>query len=236
MTAGYPAEPPPVARRLWRELGGAPHALAPSTRTVVRGSRGICPPGWVGIVRLGSAFLVEAGDADEETLARVLELDDPSDPEQVTSSLQPSRTLGPGQLAYLPPRADVPVPEDGGDLEEVDVAVVRDWLGSLPEHDVAESSIDDMERVLVLWREGRILGAAGHLEWPADIAHIGIVIDPDRRERGNATTLGAAATRRALAAGRHPQWRAAARNEASRATALRIGYREFGRQFSFQLG
>jgi RimJ/RimL family protein N-acetyltransferase len=36
--------------------------------------------------------------------------------------------------------------------------------------------------------------------------------------------------------GRTPQWRAAAWNAASRRVARRIGYREMGRQFSFQLG
>lgn len=231
-----PVEPPPAARRLWCELGGVSDALTPSTRTVVRGSRGICPPGWVGVVRLGTGFLVEAGDADEQTLARILQLDDPSDPEQVGSALEPSRTLGPGQLAYLPPDADVPVREHGEELEEARVATIRDWLESLPQDDVAESSIDEMDRVLVLRRQGRVVGAAGHLDWPADIAHIGIVIDPHDRGHGNALRLGAAATRRAIAAGRHPQWRAAASNEASRAAALRIGYREFGRQFSFRLG
>ena len=234
MASTFPVECPAAARRLWCELGGAPEALAPSTRTVVRGSRGICPPAWVGVVRLGDAFLVEAGTADERTLSQILDLEDPSDPAQVASALQSNQTLGPGQLAYLPEGVQ-PATNDVADIEEVDVAAVRDWLGSLPGDDVAESSIDDMERVLVLRHDGRIAGAAGHLDWPADIAHLGLVVDPIHRGSGYGAVLGAAATRRALAAGRHPQWRAAAWNEPSRATATRIGYREFGRQFSFQI-
>lgn len=229
-------EAPPAARRLWCELARSPDALAPSTRTVVRGSRGICPPGWVGAVRLGSAVLIEAGDADETTLAGLLELDDPSDPDQVSQALSPARTLGPGQLAYLPDASEPPAVESDAEIEEVDVAAIRDWLGSLPEDDFAESSMEDMGDVLALRRDGRIVGAAGHLDWPADVAHIGIVIDPAFRGSGNGVLLGAAATRRAIAAGRYPQWRAAAWNEASRATARRIGYHEFGRQFSFQVG
>lgn len=228
-------EAPRAARRLWGELAGLPADLAPSTRTVVRGSRGICPPGWIGTVRLGSAFLIEAGDADETTLAPILELDDPSDPVQVSRAVNPSQTLGPGQLAYLPDEVGPPTVDAGADIEVVHVGAIRDWLGSLPEDDFAESSMDDMGQVLVLRRDGRIVGAAGHLDWPAAIAHIGIVIDPGFRGSGHGILLGAAATRRAIAAGRYPQWRAAAWNEASRATARRIGYHEFGRQFSFQV-
>ena len=231
----YRGEAPPEARRLWCELAGSPEALAPSTRTVVHGSRGICPAGWVGVVRLGDAFLVEAGDADEPTLARILDLDDPSDPDEVSRALQPVQTLGPGVLAYLPGDA-APAPSTAdADIEEVEIAAVRSWLASLPEDDVAESSVDEMGHLLVLRRAGRIVGAAGHLDWPADIAHLGIVVDPGFRGRGDGVLLGIAATRRAIALGRYPQWRAAAWNEASRAVARRIGYHEFGRQFSFQV-
>lgn len=235
MTSRYPVEAPPAARRLWCELAGAPGALAPSTRTVVRGSQGICPSGWIGVVRLGSAFLVEAGDADETVVARILDLDDPSDPQQVSGTVGPSQTRGPGQLAYLPEGVPPPSVDSDADLELVDVAGIRDWLRALPEDDVAESSVDNMEHALVLRRDGRVVGAAGHLNWPADIAHIGIIVDPAYRGSGNGVLLGTAATQRAITAGRYPQWRAAAWNETSRATGKRIGYHEFGRQFSFSV-
>lgn len=234
MASRYPVEAPPAARRLWCELAGAPEALAPSTRMVVRGSRGICPAGWVGVVRLGSAFVIEAGDADGTTLAKLLDVDDPSDPDQVSRTVGPARTLGPGQLAYLPEGVEPPAVDSDAGIELVEVAAIRDWLGSLPADEVEESSVDDMAHALVLRRDGQIVGAAGHLDWPAEIAHIGIVVDPGFRGRGNGVLLAAAATRRAIAAGRYPQWRAAAWNETSRATGSRIGYHEFGRQFSFQ--
>jgi GNAT superfamily N-acetyltransferase len=227
---------PDEARRLWRTLASTEDALRPATTTVVHGSRGIAPEGWTGIVRLGDAYLIEAGDADAAVLDLLRNLDDPSDPEQVTCSLRPVRTLGPGELAYLPVGAEVADVVHEGDLREVSVASLRGWLDSLPEDDVEESSVREMDQVLVLCRGEDPLGAAGHLDWPARIGHVGVLVAPTARSEGVGGCLGAAATRRVLEHGRTPQWRAAAWNAASRRVARRIGYREMGRQFSFQLG
>lgn len=168
-------------------------------------------------------------------MSRLLELDDPSDPDQVARTVSLGQTLGPGQLAYLPEGSKPPTVDIDAYVEVVDVAAIRDWVVSLPQDDVAESSIEDMAQVLVLRLAGKIAGAAGHIDWPADIAHIGILVDPAFRGNGNGVLLGAAATQRAIAGDRYPQWRAAAWNGASRAIARSIGYEEFGRQFSFQV-
>jgi hypothetical protein len=98
---------PDGARRLWCTLAGDEHALQAATTTLVHGSQGIAPAGWTGVVRLGDAWLIEAGDADDEAVDVLRGLDDPSDPEQVTRALRPARTLGPGELAYLPVGARV---------------------------------------------------------------------------------------------------------------------------------
>jgi hypothetical protein len=79
-------------------------------------------------------------------------------------------------------------------------------LDSLPADDVEESSVEEMDEALVL-----------------------------RRGAGVGARLGSAATQRVLDRGLTPQWRAAGWNDASRRIARRIGYREMGRQFSFQL-
>ncbi|MFA9445993.1 N-acetyltransferase family protein [Egicoccus sp. AB-alg6-2] len=227
---------PDEARRLWCTLAAEKDALHPATTTVVHGSRGIAPEGWTGVVRLGDAYLIEAGDADAAALDLLRNLDDPSDPEQVSSALRPARTLGPGELAYLPAGAEVAEVVCGGELREVPVASIRGWLDWLPEGDVEESSVVAMDRVLVLCRGDEVLGAAGHLDWPAGIGHVGVLVAPAARGQGVGRCLGAAATRRVLDSGRTPQWRAAAWNAASRRVARRVGYREMGRQFSFQLG
>jgi GNAT superfamily N-acetyltransferase len=226
---------PVGARRLWCTLAGEEDALRPATTTVVRGSRGIAPPGWTGVVRLGDAWLIEAGDADDEALALLRGMDDPSDPGQVTDALRPARTLGPGELAYLPAGDRVADLDHDARVQEVPTTSLRGWLDSLPVDDVDESSVEEMDEVLVLRRGEDLLGAAGHLRWPAEIGHVGVLVAPGARGAGVGACLGAAATRRALDRGLTPQWRAAAWNAASRRIARRIGYREMGRQFSFQL-
>jgi hypothetical protein len=132
---------PEGARRLWCTLAGDEQALQPVTTTVVHGSRGIAPAGWTGVVRLGDAWLIEAGDADAEAVDVLRGLDDPSDPVQVTRALSPARAVGPGELAYLPAGARAADLDHVGDVQEVAVALLRRWLDSLPADDVEESSV-----------------------------------------------------------------------------------------------
>lgn len=226
---------PEAARRLWQTLAGDPSVLGNATTSVVRGSTGICPPGWTGVVRLGDAYVIEAGEADDATIGILYSLDDPSDTAQITEALQPVRTLGPAQLCYLPNGSDPLTPAFTAQVLEVAIESIGGWLDSLPSADVAESSVSEMERVLVCLSGPDLLGAAGHRGWPAEIGHVGVLVAPDVRGKGIGTDLGAAATRRVLQLGRFPQWRAATCNEASRRAARRIGYQEMGRQFSFRL-
>jgi GNAT superfamily N-acetyltransferase len=230
-----PTAVPPAARRLWQTLAGDSTALIASTTTIVRGSRFICPSGWTGVVRLGDAFLIEAGEADDDAIGVLCSLGDPSDPAAVVDALRPQQTRGPGQLAYLPAGRDVDASAGVGDIAEVAIDAISEWLESVPTEDAEESAVTRMERLLVLWADGRIVGAAGHVEWPAEVAHLGVLITPHARRAGFGTRLAAAATQRALAHHLHPQWRAAAWNVASRRIARRVGYVEFGRQFSFRL-
>lgn len=233
-----PTAPPSEAVALWRELAGDEGALAPGAVTVVRGSRGLCPDGWCGVLRLGDAIVVEAGEASDEAVERLLGLSDPTDATQVVSALRPVRTLGPGELAYLPTAAALEPPHAapaGVAIREARVASIAQWLEALPADDVEESAVAEMDAALVAERDGEPLGTAGHVRWPTDVAHIGLVVAPSARGQGLGVALGAAATRRALRLGLTPQWRAATDNAASRAAARRIGYAEVGRQFSFRL-
>jgi GNAT superfamily N-acetyltransferase len=225
---------PVAALRLWRRLADDPEALAPGTRRVTRDTNGFCPPGWVGVVRLGDAYAVDPGVADAEDIDRLLALDDPADPEQVRTVFSIEQALGPAELSYLPD--DWTPPErrpDGVALEERDVAGLRGWLASLPEDDLAESSVVDMPRAIVASVGPRVVGAVGHLAWPERVAHVGIVVAPDSRGLGIGRRLAIAGTIRAREAGLSPQWRATSDNAASRALAVAAGYVEVGRQFNF---
>lgn len=232
--SGVPVPPP--ARRLWRTLAGDPSVLRPGTVRLVHGSRGIAPPGWTGVLRLGDAFLIEVGDADAATIETLRSLEDPSDPADVVRLLEPSETLGPGELFYLPDGAEVAAVDVAGDVAEVRLEAIQVWLAELPAGDVAESSLSDMEDVLILRRGGEVLGAAGHLSWPSAVGHLGVLVAPGARGAAVGSCLGALATQRVLERGEFPQWRAAAWNDASQIVARRIGYRLMGRQFSFRLG
>lgn len=227
---------PKAARRLWRALAGDSTVLSPGTTAVVRGSRYICPPGWTGVVRLGNAVVIEAGYANGDVLAILRALDDPSDPNAVAEKLAPTRTRGPGILAYLADSGDTLHHRSASDVVEVPLSAITEWLDALPQDDVDESSLRSMDDVVVLTRGTDIVAAAGHVEWPAAMGHVGVLVAPTARGQGFGTRMGAVATRRVLDIGRQPQWRAAAGNTASRRAAQRIGYREVGRQFSFAFG
>lgn len=224
---------PDAALSLWRTLAGDSTVLSPGTTSVVRGSRYICPPGWTGVVRLGDAVVIEAGEAGEDILATLRALDDPSDPNAVVETLAPTRTLGPGILAYLADSGETPNRRNDPDVAEVPLSAITAWLDTLPPEDVDESSLLGMDHVMILTSGTDIVAAGGHRDWPALIGHIGVLVAPTARNQGFGTRIGAIATARVLDIGRQPQWRAAAGNVASRRAAHRIGYREVGRQFSF---
>lgn len=225
---------PDTALRLWRRLAGDPSAFAAATRRVTRDTNGFCPPGWVGVVRLGDAIAIDPGIADPETVRGLLDLDDPTEPAQVRTVVSPQRALGPAELAYLPDGWRPPgSPPEGVVLEERDVAGLRDWLATLPDEDLAESSVVDMPAVVVASVAGDVVGAVGHLAWPERVAHIGIVVAPGHRRRGIGRALAVAGTTRARQAGLAPQWRAATDNDASRALAASVGYVQVGCQYSF---
>jgi GNAT superfamily N-acetyltransferase len=238
VTADASPAVPSAALTLWRTLVGDERVLAPWSRDVVRGTRGLCPPGWTGVLALGDRIVVEPGDASPDAIARLLTLDDPSDPDQVASALSPEETLGPGELAYLPDHAsppEVPTLPAGARLTVASAVVLTDLLTELPAEDRAESSLGELEEADVVTIDGRVVAACGWTTWPTGVAHIGIAVAADQRGVGLGHAVGAATIRRAVADGLAPQWRAAWWNPASRALARRLGLVEVGRQFSFRL-
>lgn len=232
------AEPPARVLRLWRTMLGDEHAFVPGARVLVHGSTGVCRPGWVGVVRLGDGIAAELGVASDEDIRALRTLDDPSDPDQVATALAPAETVGPGVLSYLLDErgpTEVVVP-DGVSLEVEPVSSIRPWLATLPDEDVAESSVAASQEAVVARRFGAPVAAACHLEWPTGIAHLGVLVDPQHRQHGIGVAVARRATDRAHALGLVVQWRAAATNTASRALARRLGLVEVGRQFSFRPG
>ena len=206
--------------------------LTPGSRRTVRRSRGLCPPGWTGILRLGDAFVVEIGEADGTSISALMELEDPTDPESVRPLVR-GKTLGPAHLAYVPD-GSAPSLAPQRAVEIADPVELSRWLDRQSEEDVEESGAAEFERPVVLRRDGRLVGVAGWTRWPTAVAHIGVLVDEGHRGEGAGTTLGRVAVDAAVADGLSPQWRAASSNDASRAIARRIGLVEFGRQLSVE--
>ena len=225
--------PTTASVRLWRELAGDPGAFVSGSRRVVRDSRGFCPPGWTGVVRLGDAVVVEAGRADAAAVDALIRLPDPTDLRAARPFLR-GDALGPASLAYLPDDGSPRRMPGDRDVEVAAPDDVSDWLATQPRGDVADSSAADLEEPLALRRDGAIVGVAGWVQWPASVAHLGVLVDVTCRGTGAGTVLASAAVHRAVGAGLAPQWRSLVSNTASRAVAQRIGLVEVGRQLSLR--
>lgn len=207
------------ASRLWEELAGSRLPDRGVVRVVENPDSRICPPGWVGIVRLAGAVLVTAPTAAQAELLRRT-----TDPD----ALPVLDRLGPAQLAYA---ADQP---RGTDPAEWAGAVeLSELVGAVTPEEADESGVAGLHRAAVVRENGRIVAGAGWAPWPVRTAHVCVLTAVDARGRGLATRAAAAATADALAAGMLPQWRA--RAGASQRIAAKLGYRVLGEQLSLRL-
>lgn len=228
---------PPQVLATWRRAANAGDSvLHPGTRMVVAGARGLCPPGWTGILRLADAVVIERGDAGDDVIDALLGLDDPTDRDAVLALVEAEMTLGPGVLHHCPPREALGDACAGGPtaLPVANPETLRPWLAGLPPEDVSESSADDLDRAFVIRVDDEPAALAGWQLWPDDVAHLGVLVAPTHRGRGLGVAVGAVATLAALEEGLAPQWRAAEDNTASIRAALRLGYVETGRQLSLR--
>jgi hypothetical protein len=224
------------ARAVWVGLAGVPVAFpaAGGAEVVVSAGSALCPPGWVGIVRLGGAAIATVPDAGlvgpvQEALAAV------TDPLALPAALPVLEVLGPASLAYLDERDHRPAGPGG--VEEIagDHPDLVAFLASVPADDANEAGLAEISSAAFVVRDGpRIVAAAGYREWPGRVAHIGVLTVPAHRGRGFARAVGAAAASHGLAQGLLPQWRA--RIEASRRVARALGFREIGGQSSLRIG
>jgi GNAT superfamily N-acetyltransferase len=144
--------------------------------------------------------------------------------------------LGPATLAHLD-RADFrPVPTSVA-VEEVPVgdSGLAALLTRSGDEDAAESGLDDISSPACVVRDGdSVVAAAGYRAWPQSVAHLSVLVAPDRRGHGLARAVASAAVARALDGGLLPQWRA--RPHPSRRVALALGFRELGAQLSVRVG
>ena len=228
------------ALELWADLAGPGAAFcrehqldAFSTPT-----SGLCPPGWLGIVRLADRLLVtvptpELRDPVQDALHQ-LGLDLCTDPAAVGGVLAVADTLGPASLAYLDANELAPV--DTADVQRRpanDPALKRLRLG-VTKAEAGESGTARIESDAFVVRAGpHVVAAAGWERWPGGAAHLLVLVATSHRGRGLATATASAAVSAALAEGLLPQWRAT--SDESRRVAAKLGFREMGSQLSLRL-
>jgi RimJ/RimL family protein N-acetyltransferase len=228
-------------RGLWVGLTGVTVSFPVKAGVAVVASPGsrLCPPGWMGVVRIGEAAIATAASVRDARLLRDvlgrLAVPVLTDPACLRGVLPVADLLGPAWLAYLDRdsfrparRADAvePLPPGHPDLLAM--------LDGVPDAESAESGIAELtSEVFVVSRRGRVVAAAGWRRWPDDVAHLGVLTAPQARGRGLGRAVASAATAHALEAHLLPQWRA--RPEPSRRIANSLGFQELGAQISIRL-
>lgn len=216
-------------QELWIELAGVPVSFPPAggLAVVVSGNSRLCPPGWVGIIKLGAGGIATVPSTENaDILMEALHAG--SDLGSLCSQLPTVGVLGPATLAYLDEPDFRPVPSEVVESGVHDLSMV-----SGPE-DFHESALDEITSPLfVIRHEGAVIAASGYRHWPTSVAHMSVLTAPAYRGKGLARTVASSAVAHALSSGLMPQWRA--RPEPSRRVARALGFRELGEQISVRL-
>jgi hypothetical protein len=227
------------AQRLWADLAGGQVAFQDSAIEVAVSPRSLlCPAGWVGIVRLGSAVIATAPDEDSVEIVRRALGDLPgvamTDPAAVGGRLPVAEALGPATLAYCDMAGFHPVASSAVEMVPAGGSDVEALLARVPAEDADESGLAEITSPAFVMRAGLdVIAAAGFRTWPGSAAHVSVLTAEPERGRGLARVVATAAVTHALEAGLLPQWRA--RPQASRRVARALGFRELGSQLSIRL-
>lgn len=229
------------AQKAWSGLAGVPVRFpsAGGVDVVVSADSLLCPPGWVGIVTVGPATIATAPTdhlaAAVRDVLTGLPLDARTDPRPLRAMLPVAAVLGPAHLAYLDGSDFQTPPTDACEAIPRDDAEVATLCAAVPAADAEESGLADITSEAFVVRDdaARVVAAAGYRCWPGRVAHLCVLTAPERRGRGLARTVAAAAVADALRHGLLPQWRA--RPEPSRRVARALGFRQLGFQLSLHL-
>ncbi|GAB3517772.1 GNAT family N-acetyltransferase [Arthrobacter monumenti] len=109
--------------------------------------------------------------------------------------------------------------------------------GQCPPDDVNEVGLTGLdEQFALVTGDGLAIAGSGYNIWEGIIAHLGTLVTPELRQQGLATYVTAVAVEEAMASGLVPQWRARLDNDASRATAAKLGFDQAGTQTTVLLG
>ena len=223
----------------WRLICRAPHSFTgPGVSFESRPATPLCPPGWVGIVRLRDSALVVAPSVDlTDRLAKLLAGADAAavvDPDRLRAMLPVAELMGPAELGYADAATATLVLSAGVRQSSLDEPAVERLLGRTTSDDLMESGIGYVTSpIFVLWDGDEVTSVAGYRIWSARFAHLGVLTDPGRRAEGFGRKAASAAAAHALGEGLVLQWRASPVD--SRAVGRSLGFLEFGTQVSLRL-
>lgn len=230
------------ARGLWEELARVPVSFDPAggVRVVASPESWMCPPGWVGVVVVGSSAIVSA--PSDSVAAAVGEafsgmpVEALADAEAVGSVLPVAEVLGPAALGYLAEGDFRPAPTGPLVVEQVAAGdpELRGLEKSAGDDDADEAGLAEITSPAFAIRlGGEVVAASGYRAWPRRTAHLSVLTAPGFRGQGLGRVAASSAVIHALAAGLLPQWRA--RPIQSRRVAAALGFRQYGAQLSFRL-
>lgn len=222
-----------AVRAAWAGLAGAKW-LTP-LQVLVQPESALCPPGWVGVLRIDGTITAAVPDERLQTIvSQVLgQLDpwDATDPDVVTGRLPKIvEVLGPASLFYA--LTGIRAVEG---LRTVDLDDVLPLLKAVSPADLKDSGLAKVTSPLCVEGDvhGSPIAACGYRHWPYGIAHLSVLVHPKFRGRGLARRVATGAIARALDEGLLPQWRAG--GESSKGVARRLALTEVGAQLSVRL-
>lgn len=217
-------------RSLWAGLAQVPIQF-PSpgqSRVVVSPESLLCPPGWVGIVRLQGA-----------TLATV---PDPGLVDRVRHAILAARS-GNRSSAGRNARTGLAVLSQPRRLHSgqrevhrlpVEHPEIKKLIAGMDQADADEAGLDETTSDAFVIRDtAEVVSASGYRPWANAVAHLSVLTAPHRRDQGHARAAASAAAADALERGLVPQWRT--RVEASRRVAGALGFDQLGMQLSLRL-
>jgi GNAT superfamily N-acetyltransferase len=224
---------------VWRLIATVPDAFtAPGVTVAVRESSPLCPPGWVGVVRLRDSALAvapdEAGRAVLEHALAGTAATEAVDPQWLRDRLPVTELMGPAELGYADAATATLVLSAGVRQSTLDEPAVERLLARVSPDDLMESGVGYVTSPMFVVRDGdRPVAVAGYRVWAGRFAHLSLLTDPDRRGEGLGRKAASAAAAHALGEGLVLQWRA--RPVDSRAVGRALGFVEFGTQVSLRL-
>jgi hypothetical protein len=178
-------------------------------------------PSGVDVVRLRDAF------ADLPT-------DDGNEPAALARLFDAEAVLGPARLQFrdqVPAHVPVAAVEWSVDEQHRDTL-----LAACSESDLAESGVPEPgQAAAMVVIDGRAVAASWWDPWQESLAHLAVLVVPDRRGLGLAADVAAVAASDAVGQGRVAQWRVRPEVTASVATARRLRFVDLGFQLSLRL-